>query len=140
EALLLELPGTLGADAELGAGLLEGAGAALVGQAEAKANHVALGLRETVDDVAQLLGQFGVGQLLDRSGTIAGQQVSEGGLAVLVDALVEARQVAAELTQVADLLDRPTDDIGQLLIGRLARELHRKIGLELAQLRLLLGN
>src|SRR6185437_6184130 len=100
---LFELTCPLGREAELAAGLTQ-CPRILSGEAEAELDDVALGLRERVDHLAESLVAVSRGNLLDRLGSLAGQEVAEGGLPVLADGLIQARQTAAQLAQLGDLV------------------------------------
>src|SRR5205085_4544258 len=84
---LLELTRPLGREAELATGLAQRPGL-VAGESEAKADHVALHLRELLDDGAEALIAVRHRDFLDRLGTIAGKQFTEFGLAVLTHRLV----------------------------------------------------
>src|SRR5829696_9740636 len=133
QRLLLELTHPLGREAEAAAGLAQRSRCLAV-DAEAKLDDVALALGQLRYGALHRLHAGRLGDLVGRLGTIVGQQVTEGGLAVLADRLVEARDRARGATDLDDLLDGQVDDLGDLLLGRLATELHGELALDAVDL------
>ena len=90
---------------------------------EAQRDHVALVLGQPADDLADPSVTQGVHHLFLRVGAFAGKQVAQRGLAVLPDALVEARQVPGQLEGLAHLILRQPGRLRDLGVGRLAPSL-----------------
>src|SRR5215213_4153130 len=133
QRLLLELAHPLGREAEAATGLAQRSRGLAV-DAEAKLDHIALALRQLRDGPLDRLHARRLGDLFGRLRAIVGQQVTEGGLAVLADGLIEARDRARGPADLDDFLDRQVDDLGDLLLGRLATELHGELALDAVDL------
>jgi hypothetical protein len=104
------------------------------------ADHVALVVGELTDHVIDALVALAVGHRLHRLGLVAREQVSQGGLTVLADGLVEACQSATQLAQLGNLVDRDLGRGGDLLVGGVPEQLRAELTLDLAHLDLPLGD
>src|SRR5947199_3030466 len=136
---LLELRGALGREAEPLADRGEGL-RLLAPCAEAERQHLALGFRQLRNRVLHdplalvvpscLLGHLGV----------RGQQVSERGVAIFADLLVEADERCALVAHLLDLLERQSCLLRELFERRLAPQAHRQLALDAAHLARALGH
>src|SRR5215210_4168613 len=139
EGALLDLPGPLGRDAELAAGLRERL-RLLVAGAEAHLDHVALRSGELLDRAEQRLRAEGLVDLLvDRRG-LEREQVAERGVPVVADRLVEAHDGAIGLADLDHVGERQVGCGGDLLVARLVAELRRQLTLDAPDLPGALGD
>src|SRR5829696_992716 len=126
---LLQLAGALGRDAQLLAGLRQRLGLVVAG-AEAHLDDVALGLRELGDRGQERLGlELLLDLLVDRR-RLDGEQVTERGVAVVADGLVERDDRAVGLADLDDVGQREVGRVGDLLVGRLVTQLGRQLALD----------
>src|SRR5215210_2638266 len=133
QRLLLELANPLGREAKPAARLAQWRGGLAV-DAEPQLDHVSLAFGQLRDGSLNRLHAGRLGDLVGRLGAIVGEQIAEGGLAVLTDRLVEARDRARGPADLDDLLDGQVDDLRDLLLGRLATELHGELALDAVDL------
>ena len=98
-------------------------------QSEPQGDDVALDLGQRLHRLAQAVVLEVRDDLLLDGRPLAGDQVAEGGLAVLTDALVEARGATVRATDVGDLVYRQVHELGDLLLRRLAAELDGELAL-----------
>ena len=77
-----------------------------------------------------------LGDFLERARPIAGKQIAQGQVAVVADRLVEARKIPAQLADLDDLVDAEFRHSGDLLVGRLTRELGAQLAFDLPDLHL----
>src|SRR5918911_1684851 len=121
ERLRLDLAHALGGQAEPAAGLAQ-RGRVVAVDAVAQPDHLLLLVGELRDRAPErLLAQRDLDLLLGLR-AVAREQVSEAGLLLAADRLVEARDRARGVAQLADLVQRQLSRLRDLLVGRVAAE------------------
>src|SRR4051812_28184212 len=129
EGTLLDLPGPLGRDAELAAGLRQGLWLPVAG-AEAHLDDVALGVGQLGDRVQQRLRLQRLVDLFVHGRRLDGQQVAEGGVAVVAHRLVQRDNRAIGLADLDHVLQRQVRRGGDLLVRGLVPEPSRQLALD----------
>src|SRR5436309_6296726 len=123
ERLVLDLPDALARDVEGAPDLVERAGV-LPTQPVAQLEYAALAVGEVLERLAErLLGEDLRGTVVRRLGALVGDELTELGLLLVADRLLERhRRLRGALDRV-DLLGVDPGDVGDLLRRRLAAEL-----------------
>src|ERR1035437_8771844 len=134
QGLGFDLTDALAGDAELLAHLFEGA-RALALEPEAQLDHLALAMRESREDLVQLLFLHDLAERFDRHGGLfVFDEVAELGVLFFADRRFEADRLLADLQDLAHLLGRRTHLGGDLIGGRLAAHVLEELALHADQL------
>src|SRR5919198_1962640 len=129
QRLRLDLPHALAREPELLANLLQRRRLAVVADPESELEHAPLALGQVRERPLDRVLPQRHGRLFLGRGILGGEQLAERGLAVAADRLVDARDDATRLADLAHVVETKLRPLGQLLLGGLAAELNEELAL-----------